>query len=152
MSIPRIPRKEAERPASRPGVLGTIDIPGELRAIAAARAYVRGLPGVAGRPDVDQVELLVSELVANSMQYSDSGSRPCGMVRLVVRGDSHVLRVEVSDEGSAGTIPAVPAQVDPLSESGRGLWLVRELSSSWGWHERAAGGRVVWFEMAEDPG
>lgn len=72
------------------------------------------------------------------------------MVKVRVYEDCGSVRVEVVDEGSPGTIPQIPAQVDPLSESGRGLWLVRELSSAWGWEQEAAS-RTVWFEMALVP-
>ncbi|WP_424534828.1 ATP-binding protein [Sphaerisporangium viridialbum] len=128
-------------------LLGRVELPGKASAVAAARACVRGLLCAAGYSEADQVELLVSELMANSVRHSDSGRDPCGMVRLVVSHTGDALRVEVIDEGSSGAIPPVPAQVDPLSESGRGLWLVRELSSFWGWKDDETG-RVVWFEMA----
>ncbi|MBB6476561.1 ATP-binding protein [Sphaerisporangium rubeum] len=65
---------------------------------------------------------------------------------LQVYGDGCTMRFEVIDQGSEGDIPQIPAQVDPMSECGRGLWLVRELSSAWGW-ERNGAGRVVWFEL-----
>ncbi|MFC4586121.1 ATP-binding protein [Sphaerisporangium corydalis] len=69
-----------------------------------------------------------------------------GVVRLVVAGDGRSLRVEVLDGGSGDTVPSIPMPVDPLSESGRGLWLVQELSSAWGYKEAPAG-RTVWFEI-----
>ncbi|MGW0591065.1 ATP-binding protein [Streptosporangium sp. NPDC002607] len=131
-------------------LLGAVDLPGSPSSIAVARAYVRKLPGVAGHPRADEVELLVSELVANAVQHSDSGRRPQGMLRLVVADHDHTLHVEVIDEGSSGTIPQVPAQVDSLSENGRGLWLVQELSSAWGWKESETG-RVVWFDLPTRP-
>jgi anti-sigma regulatory factor (Ser/Thr protein kinase) len=129
------------------GLLGGIDLPGKVSSVAVARTYVRGLLGAVGHPGVEEVELLVSELVTNAVQHSDSGRTACGVVRLVVTDTGHALRVEVIDEGSAGAIPQIPAQVDPLSESGRGLWLVRELTPAWGWKEDAAG-RALWFEVA----
>ncbi|MCW2877790.1 MAG: putative anti-sigma regulatory factor, serine/threonine protein kinase [Sphaerisporangium sp.] len=69
------------------------------------------------------------------------------MVHVVVADNGRALHVDVIDEGSAVAIPQIPSQADPLSESGRGLWLVRELSSAWGWKQDEAG-RVVWFEVA----
>ncbi|MEV6983091.1 ATP-binding protein [Sphaerisporangium sp. NPDC051017] len=66
---------------------------------------------------------------------------------LQVFDDGQAIRVEVGDEGSVDGMPVIPAQVDPLSESGRGLWLVRELSSAWGWGQTEPG-RTVWFEVA----
>ncbi|MFC7386828.1 ATP-binding protein [Sphaerisporangium rhizosphaerae] len=59
------------------------------------------------------------------------------MVAVRVYDDGETVRVEVTDEGSPGGMPLVPVQAEPLSESGRGLWLVRELSTSWGWSQDA---------------
>ncbi|MDH2427476.1 ATP-binding protein [Sphaerisporangium sp. TRM90804] len=92
--------------------------------------------------------LLVGELVANSVKHSESGRRPGGVVSLRVYDDGRTVRVEVVDEGSATDIPRIPSQVDPFRESGRGLWLVRELSSAWGWRKDPTS-RTVWFEVAD---
>ncbi|WP_405141757.1 ATP-binding protein [Sphaerisporangium sp. NBC_01403] len=81
------------------------------------------------------------------MRHSNSGRRSGGVVRLVITDIVHALRIEVTDEGSVSAIPQIPAQMDTLSESGRGLWMVRELSSAWGWNDDETR-RVVWFEMA----
>lgn len=70
--------------------------------------------------------------------------------------EGQVLRVWVADPGDGGLELAVwdPGSGDtprllPLSEdalSGRGLWLVRELSDErWGWYvSESIGGKVVW--------
>ncbi|MET8160485.1 ATP-binding protein [Sphaerisporangium sp. NPDC005289] len=79
-------------------------------------------------------------------KHSESGRERSGVVRLRVCDDGERARVEVVDEGSAESVPQVPAQVDLLSEGGRGLWLVRELSSAWGWEQTGAH-RTVWFEI-----
>ncbi|WP_214416722.1 ATP-binding protein [Sphaerisporangium fuscum] len=127
-------------------LLGAVELLGQVGSVSLARAYVRGLLLAAGRRDVDDMELLVGELIANAVKHSNSGRRPGGTVKLRVYDDGRTVRVDVVDEGSDGDIPQVPAQVDPLSEGGRGLWLVRELSSAWGWDQEAAG-RRVWFEV-----
>jgi anti-sigma regulatory factor (Ser/Thr protein kinase) len=128
------------------GLLGVVDLPGAVTSVSVARAYVRELLRESGHPELERVELLVSELVANAVQHSNSGRRAHGVVRLVVADNGHTLHVDVIDEGSASAIPEIPRKVDPLNESGRGLWLVRELSSAWGWEEGQAG-RIVWFEV-----
>jgi anti-sigma regulatory factor (Ser/Thr protein kinase) len=127
-------------------LLGAVDLPARTSSVPIARAFVRGLLDAAEHPGIDHVELLVSELVANALRYSRSGRSAHGMVRLAVSDNGRALHVEVIDEGSASPIPQIPAQVDPLSESGRGLWLVQELSSAWGWEEDEAG-RGIWFEV-----
>jgi anti-sigma regulatory factor (Ser/Thr protein kinase) len=125
--------------------LHSVRVPAKESSAAVARGYVRGL--VAGRPDADEIALLVSELFTNAVKHSDSGRRADGVVKLVVMERACALRVEVTDEGPSSTIPQIPAQVDLLSESGRGLWFVREVSSAWGWRNEGAC-RVVWFEVA----
>ncbi|GII88740.1 hypothetical protein Ssi03_67300 [Sphaerisporangium siamense] len=127
--------------------LGFVELLGRTSSVTLARAYVRGLLMAAGHRDTDDVELLAGELVANAVNHSNSGRRTSGTIKLRVSAEDRNVRVEVTDEGSAMPIPPIPAQVDPLQESGRGLWLVRELSSAWGWTQSAAG-RTVWFEMA----
>ncbi|WP_424534804.1 ATP-binding protein [Sphaerisporangium viridialbum] len=127
-------------------LLGAVDLPARTSSVPVARVFVRRLLDAAGLNDIEHVELLVSELLANAVRYSDSGRGTCGVMRLVVSDNGHALHVEVIDGGSAGAIPQIPEQVDPLQENGRGLWLVRELSSSWGWEQDEAG-RSVWFEV-----
>ncbi|GII82590.1 ATP-binding protein [Sphaerisporangium siamense] len=127
-------------------LLGAVELLGRAGSVSLARVYVRGLLMAAGRTGMDDVELLVGELVANAVAHSASGRRPGGVVSLKVYDDGKSVRVEVIDEGAPGAIPPVPVQVDPLSEGGRGLWLVRELSSAWGWAD-GGGGRTVWFEV-----
>jgi anti-sigma regulatory factor (Ser/Thr protein kinase) len=129
------------------GLLATVDIPAQASSVAVARAYVRSLLRGAGRSDAEEIALLVSELLSNAVRHSDSGRRAHGTIQLMLTDTVDALRVEVIDEGSAGTIPQIPHQVDPLSESSRGLWLVREMSSAWGWQKHPKG-RVVWFECA----
>ncbi|MFG1873847.1 ATP-binding protein [Sphaerisporangium sp. NPDC049003] len=128
------------------GLLGRIDLLAQPGSVALARAYVRRLLASVGLVDVGDIELLVGEVVANSVKHSDSGRRRGGVVSLEVSDDGESVRVSVRDAGSARTIPQIPWQVDPLSESGRGLWMVRELSSAWGWSDDARG-RVVWFKV-----
>ncbi|MEO3808328.1 ATP-binding protein [Sphaerisporangium sp. B11E5] len=126
--------------------VGSVELLGKLSSVSIARAYVRMVLWQAGRCEVNDVELLAGELVANAVKYSESGRRLGGAVRLRVFDDGETVRVEVVDEGSAESAPRDPVPVDLLSESGRGLWLVRELSSAWGW-EQAGTHRTVWFEI-----
>ncbi|MBB6475468.1 ATP-binding protein [Sphaerisporangium rubeum] len=126
------------------GLAGAVELPGVTASVPLARAYVTVVLRSAGRHAVDDAGLLTGELVANAVRHSSSGAG--GAVRVKVFDDGRRVRVEVGDDGPAGDLPDVPAHVDPLSESGRGLWLVRTLSSSWGW-ERDGAGLVVWFEV-----
>ncbi|WP_239137738.1 ATP-binding protein [Sphaerisporangium rufum] len=131
-------------------LLGKVDLPGLDGSVHVARAYVRSVLRQAGGRVLDDellddVETLVSEVFTNAVRHSRSGHRPGGMVHIRVHDDGGTVRVEVTDEGSPVDLPVIPERVDPLGESGRGLWLVRELSTAWGWrsHDR---GRTIWFE------
>ncbi|MFC6079776.1 ATP-binding protein [Sphaerisporangium aureirubrum] len=128
------------------GLLGKVDLLGRASSVKVARAYVRSVLCRAGRRDLDDVETLVSEVFTNAVRHSESGRRPGGLVTLRVYDDGETVRVEVSDEGSSTGIPTAPERVGLCSEGGRGLWMVRELSSSWGWG-RHAKGHTVWFEV-----
>ncbi|MEU9888245.1 ATP-binding protein [Sphaerisporangium sp. NPDC051011] len=127
-------------------LLGKVELLGLGSSVKVARAYVRSVLYVAGRLDLDDVEILVSEVFTNAVRHSKSGRQPGGVVEVRVYDDGEMVRVEVTDEGSPSSTPAIPEQAGPFSESGRGLWLVRELSSSWGWSENAKG-RTVWFTV-----
>ncbi|MCX9190084.1 hypothetical protein C3Y87_01380 [Carbonactinospora thermoautotrophica] len=97
---------------------------------------------VVGRFSPEVVEsalLLVSELVTNSIRYAPDAT---GIRLEISRGDG-VLRVGVWD---ANPSPPVPQNVAELDVSGRGLTLIAEVSSDWGWESEGAGKRV-WFEL-----
>ena len=86
---------------------------------------------------LDTVQLLVSELVTNAVVHA--GSRPNVAVLLL----PHAVRVEVADEAPAGLAPRDAGDAD---ESGRGLFLLDELSSAWG-VDASDDGKTVWFEV-----
>ncbi|MFG1879595.1 ATP-binding protein [Sphaerisporangium sp. NPDC049003] len=129
------------------GLLSNLDLLGEPESAAKARAHVRQVLRDIDGVEVETAELLVSELVANTIQHSMSGYRPDGVVRLYVSATRRVLHVDVIDQGPVDGVPQIPVKVDALSECGRGLWLVGALSSAWGWAADHAG-QTVWFELA----
>ncbi|WP_329424372.1 ATP-binding protein [Streptosporangium sp. NBC_01495] len=130
------------------GLLGRVDLPGVAESVSSARRYVRSVLENSGQKDTYDAELLVSELVSNAVRHSESG-RVGGQVTVAVANHGDAIRIAVIDEGSATCAPRVPAEPDEDAEGGRGLWLVREVALSWGWHECASGRRrVVWFQLA----
>ena len=140
----------AAAPADTPrklGLMGRIDLPGDVTSVAKARRYVRVLLANIAHLRTDDAVLLVSELVANAVRHSDS-ALPGGQVTVAVACCSGTLHIDVIDAGSPTTKPELRATPDTLTCSGRGLWLVRELSSAWGWHETATG-RAVWFQLPD---
>ncbi|WP_245984933.1 SpoIIE family protein phosphatase [Streptomyces tateyamensis] len=116
-------------------------LPAEPTAVSRARRLVRGALAEWQLEELsDTAELLVSELVTNSVRYA---SAPIG-VRLTL---GETLLVEISDP-----LPDPPRErhAAAADEGGRGLELVRRLALRWG--ARAEGmGKVVWFEQ-ELPG
>lgn len=82
--------------------------------------------------------LLVSELVGNAVRHT--GARIFG---LRVRHPRGRIRIEVRDP-SRGLPCLLPFQ--DLDTSGRGLFLVDELSERWG-VDLLARGKTTWFEM-----
>jgi anti-sigma regulatory factor (Ser/Thr protein kinase) len=123
----------------------TVDVELESSPDAAAAAR-RALDGFSGRvPErrLRDVRLLVSELVTNAVRHAglSAGDR----IRLIVRMQQAVLRVEVDDPGRGFELR--PPQPDPARASGWGLYLVEELSDRWGMDRGGRGGTRVWFEL-----
>ena len=111
-----------------------------------ARHAVAGLapfldPGVA-----ENAELLVSELVTNSVRHA--GLPPEACVEFTVRASPEVLMVEVADAGMGfNGRPARPRAVaGSASASGWGLFLVDHIADRWG-AAQVEGETRVWFEL-----
>jgi anti-sigma regulatory factor (Ser/Thr protein kinase) len=111
-------------------------------AAAEARAALTVLDGRVAREILDDLRLLVSELVTNSVRHS--GAPPTATVELQVVSHPSRVRVEVSDRGS-GFEPR-PRTADQEVGSGWGLHLVDQIADRWG--VDASGRKRVWFEIA----
>ena len=98
--------------------------------------------GMAGQIDV--AELVVSELVTNSLRHGMlsarwmPGEHPIGLTLL--RLDPYLMCM-VTDPGRQ-----CPVRIDSCAsaESGRGLQVVESCSVRWGWEPIADEGKVVW--------
>jgi anti-sigma regulatory factor (Ser/Thr protein kinase) len=93
----------------------------------------------------DDVRLLVSELVANSVLHAGVG--PDDSLTLVLSLSEERLRVEVH-EPDHGFRPLFPAARE-LSGSGNGLLIVERVADRWGITREAS--TCVWFEI-DHPG
>lgn len=111
------------------------------RAPSEARARLRALEPALPRDLVDDVALLVSELVANSVLHAGLG--PDASVGMRVVATASRVRVEVRDAGP-GFAPR-PAAPGLQRTSGRGLFIVDRIADRWG-VERGRGA-CVWFEI-----
>lgn len=92
----------------------------------------------------DTAELLLSELVTNSIQHARTpAGRELGLRFAMYDGR---LRVEVAD---ANNRRPEPRHALPDDEGGRGLTLVRSLAERWGCCPRLNGiGKATWAELA----
>ena len=140
----------------------SVSLPAEPRALREARRALDPLEERVGAPMLEDMRLLVTELVTNSVRHADTCDE--ARVELNVRVAPDVVRVEVSDEGSgfrperrAADRRSVQSRdyAGPDRRSGRddadlrvggwGLYLVESLATRWGVRR---GDRVrVWFEL-----
>jgi anti-sigma regulatory factor (Ser/Thr protein kinase) len=116
-------------------------LPGGPEAAFEARGAVRLLRRPIGPEQLPLIELLVSELVSNSVQHGGAG--PDHPVRLELVVSDNAVRVEVSDLGPGFTPTPEPTPA-PDGIGGWGLIMVDRSASRWGIRH---GGRCVWFEL-----
>lgn len=94
-----------------------------------------------GEDDLASAELVVSELVTNSVQH---GRVPGRLVELRLAYDlAKTVSVEVSDAGDHRPPATAPDDPGDLPESGRGLALVTAFADAWGVRDREVG-KTVW--------
>ncbi|MGW2981799.1 ATP-binding protein [Streptomyces humidus] len=120
-----------------------LSLPGRLQSAAAARRHTLAWLREHSCPvDRDAAEQLVDELVSNALQHA--GGQAVGMSLVLQPGR---LRVEVRDPSRA--LPCM-MPLSPTAESGRGMYLVDQLSYRWG-ADVLPTGKYVWFELALRP-
>jgi anti-sigma regulatory factor (Ser/Thr protein kinase) len=96
---------------------------------AAAR---RALDRFGERLEDDVIErsaLVVTEVVTNSVTHA--GLTAAQPIDLNIQLSPGCLRIEVTDEGATGFDPVVTLP-QPGQTSGRGLWMVNQLTDRWG--------------------
>ncbi|MFD3534381.1 ATP-binding protein [Streptomyces sp. NPDC058664] len=134
-----------------------VRLPHTTAAVPIARALIRGAlddidPGAVGRPDRDTAELLTAELVANAVEHT-AGLGPIELVVELLPGPGG-CQIEVHDSQPVRhgrpVCPDPGTEVDPWQEHGRGLLLVRALSSDCG-HRPTTHGKAVWFTLPAVP-
>ncbi|MGW1267442.1 ATP-binding protein, partial [Streptomyces sp. NPDC002491] len=127
-----------------------IALPHSAAAVPVARALVRtALAELKHGADSDTAELLTAELVANAVEHT-AGDAP---IELVVELHPGGCQVEVHDadpEPPGDLTRPAGVEPDPWQEHGRGLLLIRALSSSCG-HRPTGQGKAVWFRLAAVP-
>ncbi|MFF3389774.1 ATP-binding protein [Streptomyces sp. NPDC002669] len=124
-----------------------IDLPHSTAAVPIARALIRtALADIDASTYADTAELLTAELVANAVEHTGNDDPIELVVELLPTG----CQVEVHDRAPAPpgglTFPRPGEEPDPWQEHGRGLLLIRALSSSCG-HRATEHGKAVWFTL-----
>jgi anti-sigma regulatory factor (Ser/Thr protein kinase) len=100
--------------------------------VGAAGAARRALDGFRGELEEDVIErsaLVVTEVVTNSVTHA--GLTAAQPIDLDIQLSPGCLRIEVTDEGTRSFDPAITPP-DPGQDSGRGLWMIDQLTDRWG--------------------
>ncbi len=121
-------------------------LPGDVHAPAAARRYVtthlEPVLVVGTRPLCDDVVLVVSELVANSVR---AGARE---IEVALRVQPGRLVLQVADDADGWPAPRSASVDDP---DGRGLAIVEALTDHWEASARRRGKTVTATWWRDDP-
>jgi anti-sigma regulatory factor (Ser/Thr protein kinase) len=112
------------------------------RAPAQARRAVERLAGRLRPHEHQALQLLVSELVTNSVRHAEL--HPKQAIELEIRVRPDAVRVTVTDPGRGFVPPTAPPSPD--QPTGWGLFLVQRVADRWG--VRRDGQNEVWFELA----
>jgi len=119
---------------------------GGSKAAGQAREALEGLAPELPAAVLEDVRLLVSELVTNSVRHARLDQS--GQVELVVDIDPDTVRVEVVDPGPGFERTEIVPSI--YQTSGWGLYFVGEIADRWGVFNDGA--THVWFEMDLSPG
>ena len=119
-------------------------IGGDELAPRRARRELACLGSDLSAPILDTTRLLVTEIVANSVRHAGATA-----VELAVSVDPNLVRVEVTNCGAPFEPRAREEAQEP--DPGWGLFLVDELSDSWG-VQSDCGRQQVWFELSRHGG
>jgi anti-sigma regulatory factor (Ser/Thr protein kinase) len=116
-----------------------VSLPDPARAVRQARRAAAEIL-TRWKCDADSIEdavLIVSEIVTNAMRHC------VGPVYLRLSRAADYVRVEVTDSS-----PGEPhlVQAGPGDESGRGLRIINQLATRWGW-QRTRDGKQVWADV-----
>jgi anti-sigma regulatory factor (Ser/Thr protein kinase) len=123
-----------------------VALPAMPESIPRSREVLEGLRGELDESVLDDLRLIVSELVTNSIRHA--GLRTGDPITLEISVDETAIRLELRDRGRGFEPPATPANL--YQESGWGLFLVSQLTDGWG--VSTEGGLTrVWVEIRRNP-
>lgn len=88
------------------------------------------------------LNLVLTEAMANAIQHAAPADK-CDRLRVHIHIEGDDLCIEVYDQGEGFDLKAVQSRgFDALDESGRGIFVIRELMDSVDYH-KCAGGNVL---------
>jgi anti-sigma regulatory factor (Ser/Thr protein kinase) len=116
-----------------------VTLAGGPQAASTAREALRRLPLDSDEPVQENMRLVVTELVTNSVRHARETD-----VRLMVSTAPHTVRIEVADSGP-GFTPGKRRE-RATDEGGWGLYLVERLADRWGVMS-VNGATRVWCEL-----
>lgn len=126
--------------ATRPSdaLHATHQMPGDQRAVGGARRWFRARLAAwdVDQDRVDDAVLCLTELATNAVVHTHAG---CQVHVQLAQG---TLSVRVIDHGGLGPVRLAPT--DGITAHGRGLGIVRSLSTRMGWDPSR---RLAWFEL-----
>jgi anti-sigma regulatory factor (Ser/Thr protein kinase) len=120
-----------------------VSLPRDSRASALARRALASWRHSIEPELLDDLELLVSELIANSVRHAGPSPKTDG-IHLRALAEAKRVRVEVVDPGNG--FSHVLREPGPMQAGGRGLYLVEVLADRWGIESEPS--TCVWFELA----
>jgi anti-sigma regulatory factor (Ser/Thr protein kinase) len=134
--------RSVDSPVRRIGRIAEVTLPADSGAAGAARMVTAHcLTGLVSERILPDVQLMVSELVTNSVEHGELGDGDAVLVRIYLAAET--VRLEIENPGTAGVVASRPPdRTSP--EDGFGLHVVDHLSARWG--VVRAGSTNVWFE------
>jgi len=115
-------------------------LPSDFRAARAARQSIQSLEGYVPLEMIQDLNLLVSELVTNSVKHGSLVHDQA--IELDANPTARGIRIEVTNPGRADLTNSVETRP---KESGWGLLLVTKIASRWGMTTN--GSTSIWFEI-----
>ncbi|MEU6402840.1 ATP-binding protein [Streptomyces sp. NPDC046985] len=127
--------------------VSTLELDAKAEATPWARRHVRDVLSAWQVADerIDTTELAVCELVSNAVQHF-APDTPGAHVTLTLRHDESQVIAEVADPSDHP--PVANTMMSEDAESGRGLFIVGEISKEWDYYLLPTGGKVVWCIIA----
>jgi anti-sigma regulatory factor (Ser/Thr protein kinase) len=108
--------------------------------VTSARRFVQERLDGAPRDVADAVTVMTSELATNSIRHAETA------FEVGIDRTPGAIRVEVTDGGDGEPVVRAP---EPTAPSGRGLYIVEQLSDDWGIRPAPGGAaKTVWFTVS----